>query len=130
MNRPGLMLADLEVSDIMEAQKHYSDSPLYYMLIILGAITVAAILACIWAIFYSLKRKKRKHHKHRHHHRQPLPIAPTATGNGAKLPPAEDRSQKKRRKQRRPHRPMNPTLAQTRGLPPLRDEITPLPPMP
>ena len=43
---------------------------------------------------------------------------------------AEIKKRKKWRKPRRAHRPLNPTLAQTGGLPPIRDENTPLPPMP
>lgn len=36
----------------------------------------------------------------------------------------------KRRKRLRQHRPRNPTLAETGGLPPLRDEPPPSPPQP
>ena len=66
--------------------------------IVTGAIMLAALIALIWLSFF---RKKRTHlHRHRHRHHG-----------------------KKRR--RREHRLLNPTLAQTGGLPPIRTEEKP-----
>jgi hypothetical protein len=68
--------------------------------IVMGAIMLAALTALIWLAFF---RKKHTHlHKHRHRHRH----------HGKK-------------RKRREHRPLNPTLAQTGGLPPIRTEEPP-----
>lgn len=64
--------------------------------IVLGAVVLAALMVFIWIALF---RKKRTHRRRHHHHG------------------------KKRR--RREHRPINPTLAQTGGLPPIRAEERP-----
>jgi cell division protein FtsN len=132
MNPLFLMLADMDVSDMMDAQKHFADTRLYEILATFGSIAAAVIIAVIWAVYYSLKKKKRKHHKHRHHHHAKSADAAAPAEDAAETPPPaeEVKTRRKWKRQRRPHRPLNPTLAQTRGLPPMRDENTPLPPMP
>jgi hypothetical protein len=66
--------------------------------IVAGAVLLAAFVAFVWLAFF---RKKQTHlHRHRHGHHG-----------------------KKRR--RREHRKLNPTLAQTGGLPPIRTEEKP-----
>jgi hypothetical protein len=128
MNKVYLMLADVEVSDLLDIQKHSPDSRLYEVLVTFGAISLAVVVAVIWAVFYSLKKKKRKHHAHRRHRSESASGASPRTSAASEHPPAETDSRQRIR--RRSHRPLNPTLAQTRGLPPMRDENTPLPPMP
>lgn len=85
--------------------------------IIFGSLGVVALF--IFILVYCFRKRLLGRHRHHHHHR-PAPnesAAPEAGGGG--------RSEKKSRRSRRSHRPLNPTLAQTRGLPPLRDEKTP-----
>jgi hypothetical protein len=89
-----------------------------------GAIIFVTVLAATWLL---LSRKKhRRRYDHAHHHR----AGNEAPGNppGAKPALDNDRNVRKRRRGRRskyPERPLNPTLAQTRGLPPLRNQSTP-----
>jgi len=81
--------------------------------IIVGALGAVALI--IFLVVYCF-RKKLFNRGRRHHHR-------SAVGETEDM----ETSGGGRRKSRRSHRPMNPTLAQTRGLPPLRDEKTPPP---
>jgi len=77
-------------------------------LIYCGAITVVALGIFYWAVAVRKPRKR----KHRHHWRS------GSRKNSAPENPAGDAS---RRRRRRAELPRNPTLAETRGLPPLRD---------
>ena len=90
--------------------------------IVFGAIVGVVFLAVIWAVY--LRRRRRHHsHKHSHHHRQ----------ESSEIQPAEGgeqggaRKRRKWRRRRRDHRPRNPTLAETGGLPPVRSERPPEP---
>lgn len=110
-----------------------TSGPWYYFgasrefFIVLAAGAGAAVLAIIWVlVFYS----GRRHRRHRHHHsrhqfeRQPESRA----SNGQRVDLATDPAPVRRwRRRRREHRPRNPTLAETRGLPPLRAEQPPDP---
>jgi hypothetical protein len=82
---------------------------------------LAIAIGGLWAILYSKKRKKRP--KRREHQERPGYVSKTQ----AKVEETEEeiKVRKKWRRQRREHRPLNPTLAQTRGLPPVRDPNTP-----
>jgi hypothetical protein len=82
-----------------------------------GSVTVLAVLALVWAAFFR-KRKRRHPLQHR---------APNGWGMN---PPNENpiivvKSSRSHRKRRREHRPRNPTLAETGGMPPLRPENSP-----
>ena len=128
MSKLYLMLADAEISEIFDAQKSFADNRLKELLITFGALALAVVVAVIWAILYSQKKKKKKHPKHRHHRDRKETAASSASV--AVKAPVENESRSRKRRRRRPHRPLNPTLAQTGGLPPLRDKNAPLPPMP
>lgn len=84
--------------------------------IIVGALGVVALSAFL--LVYCFRKKLLSRYR-RHHHHRPAPneISAMETDGG--------KSQKRSRRSRHAHRPLNPTLAQTRGLPPLRDEKTP-----
>ena len=116
-----LILADVDANDLLAGQKQFGETRLYEMLVTSGALFLAVVIAAIWAIMYS--RKKRRHKHHHHHKPAGVAVEPgTATAAAAER---ESRRRKKWRRPRRPHRPLNPTLAQTGGLPPMRDENTP-----
>lgn len=89
--------------------------------IFLGAITVVALLIFYWA-FAIRKRKNRIRKYRRHHHHQP--------GIREQFKKAVEEIRQHRNRRRHEHRPLNPTLAQTGGLPPRRepDEPPPAPP--
>jgi len=87
-------------------------------LIFMGAILFVTLIIFIWAVYF---RKRGRRHKH-HHHRSETQkvIAPPKD----ERPAPERHGRKRSRRSRREHRPRNPTLAETRGLPPVRDEQT------
>ncbi len=117
------MLADLNPAEVQQMQKPWSLTGLPYMFTILGTVIGVGLLGSLVIVMFRGKGKRRHHH---HHHRSadspPVPTA--AVGKDAAM--AEGRRRKWRRR-RRPHRPLNPTLAETGGLPPVRDPNTPPP---
>lgn len=129
MKDPLTMLADIDAVDLLNNQRQLSDSRLYEVLVVFGALTIAIIIATIWAVVYSKRKKKHRRHHHRHHQSyRSEPASPK--GDSAESSEEGRSSRRKWKRVRRPHRPMNPTLAQTGGLPPMRGENDPLPPMP
>jgi hypothetical protein len=79
--------------------------------VLFGSVTALAALVLVWAVCFR-KRKRR----HRLEHR-----APNGWGkNAGTEEPLIVVTFGKRRKRRREHRPRNPTLAETGGMPPLR----------
>ncbi len=102
-------------------------------LILLGVLSLVIVALLIWAALIR-KRHGGHHHHHRHHHhhhhrhnRQPVPAEGAAAPTSAD--PIPDRRER-RRHRRREHRPLNPTLAETGGLPPIRRPGLPGPPPP
>jgi hypothetical protein len=99
------------------------------MLAILAAGLAVAIPVVGW-ILYAKKRRRTGHHHHRHDHTSES--ASQAASEPA-IEEAEDAEtphrHHRRRIRRRDHRPRNPTLAETGGLPPMREaDSTPPPP--
>jgi hypothetical protein len=90
-------------------------------LIVLGAIALVTLITFICIIIFRTKEKK----KHRHHG-QTSDHERLETGSRE----GKVRVRKSYRHRRREHRPMNPTLAQTGGLPPVREEKSPDAPTP
>ena len=84
-------------------------------LMIFGTLLLLVTVLLIWAVFL---RKRRR--RHRYHY-------PQARGGGDAVPPNDSPTPHKSRR-RREHRPRNPTLAETGGLPPIRPDGPP--PMP
>ena len=86
-------------------------------LILIGAISVVTAIIFIWAVYF---RKRSRRHKHHHH-----PVSQKGIPLRRDEHPAPVKhGRKKSRRSRHEHRPRNPTLAETRGLPPVRDEQT------
>jgi hypothetical protein len=84
------------------------DEKIQHSILMTSLIALAALLF-IWAAF--IRKPSRGRRKH-HHSADPRPQSNT-----------EFLKARKRRKRRRKERlPMNPTLAETRGLPPIRDD--------
>jgi hypothetical protein len=91
--------------------------------IIFGSIGLVTLLLLLWAILVRKKRRRRHSHHHWHHHTSSQTDAPAAAQNeDAPVPPEKRR---RRRHSRHRHRPRNPTLAETGGLPPIRPETPP-----
>jgi type VI protein secretion system component VasK len=93
-------------------------------LLLLGAIALVVLAVLIWAVYFRKRRRRRIRASHHHSgsHRESTPSAQQDA-------PArvEPHKRHRRRKRRRDHRPRNPTLAETGGLPPLRTDIPPEP---
>ncbi len=75
---------------------------------------------------YYLRNKKRRHL--RHHEDRPVD-APVATRNQEKQDEEARHHHHRRRRRRREHRPRNPTLGETGGLPPTKTDPTLNPPL-
>lgn len=82
------------------------------VLIVLGALALFSLVLLFWAMS---PKRRRSHRSHHHHHRHHEPSAQEP----------EHGSGRRKRRQRREHRPMNPTRAETGGLPPARDQKPP-----
>lgn len=92
------------------------------MFVLFTAIAILTSVLVIWAVY--LRKKRHSHHRHHHHHHsQPG----GSVENPATTDPSAEGKPRRRRRRRRDHRPMNPTLAQTGGLPPIRQERNPTP---
>jgi hypothetical protein len=103
------MLAQIDPNNPTVTTGYFAGSQFYQILIVIGAMLVVAIIAAIVAVRFS----NRKHgHKHHHHRRSSRRKTGAAGEDGEHLGGKHiPRSQRK----------MNPTLAETRGLPPVRD---------
>ncbi len=89
----------------------------FYLLVFVGAFLLVTLCAFAWALVF---RKQPHRHRHHHHHPDPVAAAPRdeSSGKGA-------HSRRRHKHQRKEHRPVNPTLAETGGLPAKRDDHTP-----
>lgn len=98
-------------------------------LIVVAALAVASLLGfCVY--IWSKKR-----HHHHHHHRgstkrySTAPAKPSATDDDEDSETEEGKPRHRRRRRKHNHRPRNPTLAETGGLPPLRQGDPTEPPL-
>ena len=99
-------------------------SGLLDVLIVLGVIALVALIVFFWVLSFRKDGKhRRKHHHHHHHHRKDHREQFKKNASGIK-----ELIWRHRRRHHREHRPINPTLAQTGGLPPLRKAEKPPPP--
>ena len=121
MNTIPILLADVDSMDPL-AWWRLSNPAFRERLIIFGALGLVTLLLLIWAAFVRSKRRRRHSHHHRHHHAQSSAEVPAASQNEDKPVGSEKR---RRRHSRHRHRPRNPTLAETGGLPPIRSENPP-----
>lgn len=91
-------------------------------LLVVLASCVVGFIFLVWAAFFYTRRRRRKHRPHHRHDR--TADAPT-TANAKSETESESRHRRRRRRRRRDHRPRNPTLAETGGLPPIRGDGPP-----
>ena len=86
-------------------------------LIVLTAITLITVPVVVWAVYFRKSRRRPHGHQHSHHHSyEPAKEAAADTSDD----PEQPGKRRKWRRPRREHRPRNPTLAETGGLPPVR----------
>src|ERR1700722_5824935 len=115
MNTALPLLAELDDADkvLLKNICHSGWSQTTIIFCSLGGVAVLLFLF----VFLFRKRLFGKRKRHHHHHRE-------------SVAPAPEEAQPKRRRSRhlrREHRPLNPALAQTHGLPPIRDPNQPPP---
>lgn len=117
---PLLLLADaLAPADTLPGLRGVWATPeLRSRLIMVAAILLAISIPAIWAVYF---RKKPRHRKHHHHHVPRVSAEPGAVPE----PSARFKRRKKRRRSNHPNRALNPTLAETGGLPPIRGKDHP-----
>jgi ABC-type nickel/cobalt efflux system permease component RcnA len=123
---PVLFAEVSEFADTVSVERNVLTSGLSQLSIILLALLAVILIAFIGVLVFrkQLLRRKRRHH----HHRKSSSVVPGQNGHDS-APPSEIKISKKRRRVRRKHRHLNPTLAETRGLPPNRDEQSMAPPL-
>jgi len=81
--------------------------------ILLGVIVLVSLATLLWALF--IRKRKTPHRRHRHHHSS---YRERLRKNAAEIKQLVQPRQRKHGE----HHPLNPTLAETGGLPPIRDE--------
>jgi type VI protein secretion system component VasK len=124
MNRIPIGFAEVAPEDLPGANGWPADARID-VFVVVGALALIVVLVLIWAV--AIRKPRRRHHHHRHHHhhapeqRGVNPDADLTEQDGQDEKSAETR----RRRRRHEHRPRNPTLAETGGLPPIRSEKPP-----
>lgn len=94
------------------------------MVVVFGIVLLVVLLIFVWATFW----RKPRRHRHSYHHTRPSTDTP-AVG----LPRRRRRRpmllrilRRHRRRHRRRKRPVNPTLADVGGVPPMRHQPPPM----
>lgn len=114
------MFADLEIDDVIGNWRHM-DTTTRDAILVFGALTVVTLVIVLWAALIRKKKRKREHYHYQRH--RPAAEADTpvvAESQQTSENPGGER--RRRRRRRRDHRPRNPTLAETGGLPPVKPE--------
>jgi len=93
-------------------------------LLISGSLVLVILLILFWAIFLR-KPSRRHHHHHRRFARNRAPEPAQGQAERATDTAAVQSKRRSWRRRRRDHRPRNPTLSETGGLPPFRSEEPP-----
>ena len=109
-----LSLAAVDFSRLRALQKSSPIKPGYDILF--GAIGFVVVCILIWAVFIR-KREDQTARRYREHFSRSGEARSgddAANGNGGS---------RRKRKRRREHRQRNPTLAETGGLPPIREHL-------
>ena len=116
MSHPPPFLSQANV-DAVNVQWHSPSGATREFLLVLGAFVLVTAVLLLWARYF---RKRRRHHSHHHHHHHSTEQS-AATGTDLTAS-GQETHRRRRRRRRREHRPRNPTLAETGGLPPLRPD--------
>jgi hypothetical protein len=89
-------------------------------LIVLGAVMVVLLIVLAWAVLFRRKRLRAARRSDRRHRRQSFARNAAKGMSEIKKLATENPPGRRRR-----HRPRNPTLAETGGLPPVREATPP-----
>ena len=111
------LLVEIDTQDLIPAWKRTEVSHHEYFLVI-GAMVTVTVILMFWATFV---RKRRRRHKYKYPH-NPGKVERQAGTAGTTAPQTKSGSKSKRRRRSRRSERRNPTLAETGGLPPVRNE--------
>jgi len=96
------------------------------VLVILATALALGLVLLLWARYYVRNKKHRRHHHlHEHGAHSTAPLVPIVEEEE----PHHNDHRHRRRRRRRDHRPRNPTLGETGGLPPAKTEPSSNPPL-
>ncbi len=113
MNRIFCILAQADSEDMPSILRGIDPATLERSMIF-GAILLVVLGVFAWAMFW--RKPRRRSHSDRHHRHAGGNSRPAVAPD-----PADEKSGwRRKRRRRREHRPRNPTLAETGGLPPPR----------
>jgi len=129
-----LWIALVSPEELLTSGRPWSPAAKREIILFLAAVGILTLSLLFWVVF--IRKPSRRHHSHRHHRRHRHEERPERSGMSAKddadeEDPADDADDieedadgggSRRRRRRREHRPRNPTLAETGGLPPIRDQ--------
>ena len=118
MSAMQFILASVEVDAALAHWRNLSVG-MREKVVVVGAVVVVSIWVTVWVLFFRKSHRRPHRHHHGHHASEPSSkdAAPAPGGEAA----SSDRKRLKWRRPRRDHRPRNPTLAETGGLPPARE---------
>jgi hypothetical protein len=102
-------------TDVIPGAWHWMGLTMTELMVLLGAVGAVTLLVLIWAVYI---RKPPKSHSHDYHY----PSDNQETMSGGDPEENGEKRYRRKRRRRREHRPRNPTLAETGGLPPARSE--------
>jgi hypothetical protein len=122
-----LLAQELVPTDVLANPWRWMGLSLKELMAVLGALALVTGILFIWAVYIRRGPRRHSHHHHHSHHHsdEPSSSLSDAQEDSASEGESERRYRRKRRRRRREHRPRNPTLAETGGLPPLRSERPP-----
>ena len=115
-----MMAQSLIPNDVLPAS-HWMGLSVKELVILLGAVTAVTLLLVIWAVYFR-KKPHRHHHHHHDHDSSSEEVEPAKYSDSGSAEGESGRRYRRKRRRRRDHRPRNPTLAETGGLPPLRTD--------
>lgn len=121
---PFFLAQDINFNDTVAGERNLLTSGFSQLSIVLMAVSAVIVLSFIGVFIFRKQLLRRKRH---HHHRKSTGVV-SGQNSRESAPPEESQTHGKRRRVRRKRRHRNPTLAETRGLPPNRDEQSMVPP--
>ena len=123
MLRP-FLAQDLIPTEVLPGSGRWMGLTLRELMLVFGAVGLVVLPVFIWVLYF---RKKPHRHSHQHHHHSNNSDEAALSSMDTESETSSERRYRRKRRRRREHRPRNPTLAETGGLPPLRSEHPPDP---
>ena len=117
MNQASFLLAQLDPNELGSYWQRTNVSKAGLGTVI-SAVSIVIVIVLVWAIFIRKPGRDRP----RRYHYPGLSNAESSAKEGQNGN-SNDRSHRKRRRRRREHRLRKPTLSETGGLPPVREDV-------